>query len=118
MTDDPYEVAGTSKARWLLAESEEALWDVLQALKLMKKRMEAGENLSPAEMQKGLMVLGATRAKLLEEVRKHERQIFLEHGLLADAPLDFDEVRREIGRNLDRLRDGGGAGDVPEVIVE
>ena len=118
MSDDPYEVAGTSKARWLLAESEAALWDVLQALKLMKKRMEAGDNLSPAEMQKGLMVLGVTRAKLLEEVRKHERRIFLENGLLADAPLDFDEIRREIGRSLDRLRNRGGAAGIPEVPVE
>ena len=118
MSDDPYVAAGTSKARWLLAESEEALWDVLQALKLMRKRMEAGENLSPAEMQKGLMVLGATRSKLLEEVRKHERQIFFENGLLADAPLNFEEIRGEIGRSLDRLRAGGGAAGVPEVPLE
>ena len=112
MSDEPYELAGTSKARRLLRESERALWDVLTALEMMRERMEAGATLPPAEMQRTVLALGTTRSKLLDEVRKNERQIFFENGLLADAPLDFDLIRDEIGGQLDRLRAARDAGEL------
>jgi hypothetical protein len=96
MTDDPYRLAGTDHARRMLRESETALWDVLAALNLMKRRLAADEEMPPAEMQKALLALGTTRRRLLDEVRNHERQIFFEHGLIDDAPLDFDAIRRLI----------------------
>ena len=118
MTDDPYRLAGTSNARQMLGESATALYDVLEALNLMKTRLLAGETLPAAEMQRALLAVGLTRGRLLDEVRSHERKIFLENGLLADAPLDFEAIRREIGGHLDRLRAAGDAGDVPEEPVE
>ena len=90
--------------RRLLRESETALWDVLAAINLMRNRITAGETLPPAEMQRAVMALGTTRARVLDEVQRHERRKFLENGLVADAPLDFEAIRDEIGGQLDRLR--------------
>ena len=104
MNDAPYKQAGTSDARRLLRESETALWDVLAAINLMRNRITAGETLPPAELQRAVMALGTTRARVLDEVQRHERRKFLENGLVADAPLDFDLIRDEIGGQLDRLR--------------
>ena len=118
MIDDPYRLAGTSDARQMLGESATALYDVLEALNLMKTRLLAGETLPAAEMQRALLAVGMTRGRLLDEVRSHERKIFLENGLTADAPLDFEAIRREIGGHLDRLRAESDAGDLSEEPVE
>lgn len=116
MTDTPYDKAGTSDARRLLQESETALWDVLAAINLMRNRITAGETLPPAELQRAVLALGTTRAKVLDEVQRHERRKFLENGLVADAPLDFEAIRDEIRSEIDRLRaaeDAGAFSDRP-----
>ena len=104
MTDDPSKIAGTVTARKMLAQSEKALGEILTAFELMAERMLDGEDLSKAELSKNFSALGETRSHLLKEVNKHEERVLLSKGLIATAPIDFDAVRSEIGRSLDRLR--------------
>ncbi|MDJ1017905.1 MAG: hypothetical protein QNJ35_15460 [Paracoccaceae bacterium] len=118
MTDDPSEKAGTDGSRWLLKQSETALTDVLAAFEIMVTRFRKGENVPDSEIQKACIVHSAVRNRLLEQVEKHEKQVLLDGGLLAEAPLDFDEIRREVGRHLDRIRDAERSGELPDGAVE
>ncbi len=104
MTDDPSKIARTLTAREKLAKSEKAMDEIMAAFELMAERMLEGENLSKAELSKSLSTLAETRTQLLKEVNKHEERVLLSKGLVATAPIDFDAVRSEIGRSLDRLR--------------
>ena len=118
MTNDPSRQAGTIGARWLLEQSETALQDVLAAFEVMANRLRGGEDVAHGDISKARIALAATRAALINEVNKHERQVLYSEGLIAEAPLDFDAMRAEIGRHLDRLRDAELAGDVSGGAVE
>lgn len=104
MSDDPSILAGTFKSRRMLDQSEKAMEDILAAFELMAERMLDGEMVSPAEMSKTRTALAQVRTHLLQEVNKHEERVLRSRGLVADAPLDLDEIRREIGGSLDRVR--------------
>ena len=110
MTEDPSKLAGTIVSREMLSKSEKAMEDILAAFELMAERiLEDKENLSKAELSQARVSLAQTRSQLIEEVNKHEKRVLLSKGLLAEAPLDFDSIRAEIGSKLDRLRRAQGS---------
>ena len=105
MADDPSVIAGTFKSRRLLRESETAMEDLLTAFDVMAKRIRDGEDdMTPAEISKTRTALGHVRSQLVDEVNKHEQRVFHAKGLVADAPLNFDNLRAEIRSHLDRIR--------------
>ena len=114
MTDDPAELAGTLRARSMLADSEAAMADILAAFSLMTERMLSDDSVPTSELPKMLTAFGQIRAKLIEEVTKHENRVLYNEGRVAHAPLDFDALRDEIGGKLDRIRAAGDAAEVPE----
>lgn len=109
MGQDLSDLAGTQRARQLLTASEKSMEDLLVALELYAEQMLGGEMPSLADVAKARVALAAARTQLLEEVKKHEDRCAFDRGLVATAPLDFDELRDEIGRKLDRLREEGEA---------
>jgi len=106
MADDPSVIAGTFKSRRLLRESETALEDLLTAFEVMAQRYRDGEDdVTPAEISKTRTALGLARSQLVDEVNKHEQRVFYAKGLVADAPINFEDLRAEIGGQLDRIRE-------------
>ncbi len=108
MSKEPFNLEDTAHARWILKQSETALADVLAAFELISERMLSGEDISLAELSKARVALGQVRSQLIDEVRKYEERILRERGLVADAPIDFDELRESIGSKLDRIREHAG----------
>lgn len=111
MADDPSVLAGTFKSRRMLSESEKAMDDILEAFEVMARRIKDGESdTTPAEIVKMRTVLAQVRTQLVDEVNKHEERILQSNGIAANAPMDFDKLRSEIGSKLDRIRKSRGAG--------
>ena len=103
MARDPSEMAGTQRARRLLSQSEKAVEDMLIVFDSMAERMRAGE-VSESDVVKVLTAYTRARNRLIEEVVKNENGVLVDRKQVAHAPLDFDELRRGIGRKLDRIR--------------
>jgi len=105
MEDDPSVLAGTFKSRRLLNQSEKALEAMLSAFDAMAKRIEHGEgDVTSAEFSRTTSNLAKARMQIVDEVNAHEKRLNRSRGLVADAPLDFDEIRDTIGSKLDRIR--------------
>ena len=119
MTEETSKLAGTIVSRAMLDQSEKAMEDILAAFELMAERMMTGEDdMSMGELSKARIALGQTRSQLIDEVNKHEKRVLLSKGLLAEAPLDFDSIRAEIGSKLDRLRRAQISGHVVHMSQE
>ncbi|MBT8432996.1 MAG: hypothetical protein KJP27_10985 [Altererythrobacter sp.] len=114
MADDPVVPRRTKQARWMLKQSEKALRDVLDGFDAMRQMMLAGEQPSIPDLSKARVALGHARSQLLDEVNKYERHIFLSEGLTAEAPIDLDAIKDQIGSSLDRIRDAQDADGVSE----
>lgn len=114
MADDPSVFSDIERSRALLADSEASLRGIIDALNIMEARLRADETLSQADLAKALTVISQNRGRVSDDLRKHEDRIFFRHKRVANAPLDFDTLRFEIGRKLDRLRSTLDAGDVPK----
>lgn len=106
MTDDPAAKAETEGARRLLADSEAVLEDLIDGFRRMSDRLSVGEDVT-VEVSKAPMALASVRASILDEVRRNESRILQAEGLMATA--DLDQIRFDIGRRLDRIRDARGA---------
>jgi|GEM_PF-3231561 len=109
MSDDPSILAGTFHSRRMLAQSEKAMEDILASFELMAERILGGEQVSLSEVSKARAAMAHVRSQLVEEVNKHEKRVLQSKGLTKDAALDFDAIRGEIGRSLDRIRATQGA---------
>lgn len=114
MAEDPSAIAGTEPSRHLLSRSEKTLEDLLRALDLLQARMEADETLPSSELSKALVAFGSARHRLNEEMIKHEDRILFAAKRVANAPLDFDDLRCSIGGKLDRIRASLGSGELSE----
>ena len=108
MTDDPAAKAETEGARRLLADSEAVLEDLIDGFRRMFDRLSVGEDVT-VEDSKAPMALASVRAPILDEVRRNESRILQAEGLMATADLDLDQIRFDIGRRLDCIRDARGA---------
>ena len=104
MADDPEVSQETKHARWMLGQSEKALEDILVAFEEMRLQILEGGTLTGGDLTKARISLGQTRAQLLDEVNKYERHVLLSNGLTAEAPLNFDAIKDQIGSRLDRIR--------------
>jgi hypothetical protein len=104
MADDPKVSPETEHARWMLGQSEKALEQILIAFEEMSEQLLEGGTLSGGDLTKVRISLGNTRSQLLDEVNKYERHVLLSNGLTAEAPINFDAVKDEIGCSLDRIR--------------
>ncbi len=103
MNDDPNRQADTDRARQQLARSEKALAEVVRAFELMAERMQT-EDVSAAELTKTLTAHSQARTRLQDEVKEHDNRVLLAEGRVAEAPLDLEAIRVEIGRRIDSIR--------------
>lgn len=113
MADEPSDFSDIDRSRALLAESDEALREALAAFAILKRRLLADETVPPTELAKALISISQHRGRVTDDMRKHEDRILFDKKLVANAPLDFDQLRSEIGRKIDRLRDTLRAEGVP-----
>ena len=112
MAKEPSDIAETAAARFVLDQSEDLLRNIIVQMQAMVSRIEASEEVTQSEVSKVVSNLNQNRSRLIDEVSKHENRILIEQKRVAHAPLDFDELRLEIGRKIDRIRnaidpDGG-----------
>jgi len=114
MNDDPSGKAGTGPSRWLLGAGGTAVEDLLAALRLLSLRPRTDEDPALVSLAQARTALGQMRAQLIEEVLRHEQRIPDSEQPVAEAPVDFDAVKCEIGSRLDRIRDARRAGGVSE----
>lgn len=99
----------------LLEEADAQYREAVQALVEMKRHVRARRDLPEAEVKRVLQALGRSVQTAFDERKKLEDRARRERGIAEGAAyaLDFDKVREEVGRSLDRLRAAGGSGDVP-----
>lgn len=105
MADDPSAIAETKSARNRLKRSERSMELLLEAFDDLIERLKNGDGVTVTEMSKTRTAMINVRSQLVDEVNKYEESILLSEGLVEHAPLDFDAIRRDVGRRLDRLRD-------------
>ena len=110
MADDPATTAGTPSPSMRLVDAQSVLEEMLSVFREMTARIEGGETVTTAEVGRARSTFASARMAILDEVTKHEASILSSEGLLADAPLDLDELRSSIGGRLDRIRDSRGTG--------
>ena len=103
MNDEPTRQADTNRARKSLAQSEKALAEVVRAFELMAERMQV-EDVPAAELTKTLTAHSQARTRLQDEVKEHDNRVLFAEGRLAEAPLDLDAIRAQIGCRLSRIR--------------
>ena len=105
MTDDPKISAGTEGARRLLTESEHVLEDLLTVFQAMRIRAVSGDDRADADLVRSGVAMASVRTTLMKEVRRHEARVLDTEGLADAVQLDLDDIRSQIGRRLDRIRD-------------
>ena len=111
--DDPSQNEATERARVLLAQSEKALDEILTAFDLVSEKIRVDGDVSSAEIARSFTALSQARTKLINEVKEHDKRVLLAEGRNSEAPLDLESVRAEIGRRIDRIREGRDAEGVP-----
>ncbi|MEM7718979.1 MAG: hypothetical protein AAF222_07230 [Pseudomonadota bacterium] len=116
MADDPSEFSDIDRSRKLLAESDEALREALDAFAILKERLLADETVAPTELAKTLTSISQNRGRVTDDMRKHEDRILFHTKRVGNAPLDFDQLRSEIGSTLDRIRATLDAEGIPEEL--
>ncbi|SFP49080.1 hypothetical protein SAMN04488047_10783 [Tranquillimonas alkanivorans] len=99
----------------LLEVADAQYREAVQALVEMKRHVRARRDLPEAEVKRVLQALGRSVQTAFDERKKLEDRARRERGIAEGAAyaLDFDKVREEVGRSLDRLRAAGGSGEVP-----
>ncbi|MBT8423622.1 MAG: hypothetical protein KJO67_01505 [Silicimonas sp.] len=105
MTDDPKISAGTEGARRLLTESAHVLEDLLTGFDAMRIRAVREDDLADGKVTQSNVAMASVRMTILKEVRRHEARVLDTEGLADAVRLDLDDIRSQIGRRLDRIRD-------------
>lgn len=95
----------TDEARASLDESVRSLKRMLKTIERVMERMERKDDPSAPEVSKVISALTQVQTELRKKVEAYERDTLREAGALEDARIDFDTLRAEIGRKLDRLRE-------------
>ena len=104
MADEESDFLDIERSRELLATSDEALREALAAFAILKERLLADETVPPTELARALTAISANRGRVSDDMRKHEDRVLFRHKRVANAPLDFDELRSDIGSKIDRIR--------------
>lgn len=102
--------ARLDEARRRLDEAEETLADFRLSLASYAVSLRQGGHDVDAKMIDTIRTFTKARLVLRQEIQNYEKCLLENSGLVAEAPLDLDAVKSEIGRRLDRLRDTQGAG--------
>lgn len=110
MTDGPADKAGTEGEKAIVVEGGRASADVLVVLQDLPGRPSRSDDTDGTGWLLGGPDLAELRAKIRNEVVRHEAGVFNSTGDETAAPFDLGDIRSRIGRRLDRIRDTRGAG--------
>ncbi|MEM6385763.1 MAG: hypothetical protein AAF718_05950 [Pseudomonadota bacterium] len=105
MADESSDFSDIERSRELLEQSDEALQEALLAFAILKERLLADETVPPSDVAKALTNISQHRGRVTDDMRKHEDRLLFQSKRVANAPLDFDKLRSDIGRKVDRIRD-------------
>lgn len=97
--------ADVGRARRKFVRAQKNLDRFINDLDTLIDRIEAGEIPTKTEIEKIVKDFSVVLMHADKEAEKYERRVLENTGLIADAPLDLDTIRAEIGSKLDRLRD-------------
>ncbi|MEM7752392.1 MAG: hypothetical protein AAF230_03205 [Pseudomonadota bacterium] len=114
MAEEPSENSDIERSRRLLCQSDDALQSALDAFAIIHARINAGDAMPDAEMSKTLNLISQGRGRVRDDMRAYEDRILYKEKRVANAPLDFDELRAALGSKLDRIRRAAASGDVSE----
>ena len=103
-------VSVADEYRAQIQSSSLLLASVSQTLTAVLDQVRAGNLAGLKDIAKKHGELETALGRAHETERKFNEWQRRQSGALADGEIDFDAVRDEIGRRLDRLRDVGGAG--------
>ncbi|MEM9426711.1 MAG: hypothetical protein AAGA06_08405 [Pseudomonadota bacterium] len=113
MAEEPSENSDIERSRRLLCQSDDALQSALDAFAIIQARIEADETMSQVDIAKALTAISQNRGRVRDDMRSYEDRVLYQAKRVANAPLDFDELRAALGRKLDRIR-AVASGDVSE----
>jgi len=108
MSDDDEEQykKDVKRTKQRLKSATQRLDDLVVAIDDHMASLRRKKPAAKTELTATIKEMGSLQTQINEEVRKYGRHVLEQKGLVADAPLDFDAVRREVGGLLDRLRAG------------
>ena len=109
MKDDPTGQTGADDARRLLEQSERILRELLVAFDEMTGDMMAGQSPDNGDISRAILMLAKTRTTVIQEIQNHDKRVHLTSAAQDAIPLDFDTIRDDIGRRLDRIRASGNS---------
>jgi hypothetical protein len=96
-----------------LQEAEQHYADALNDLLALRQAFREAEAVPEAEMKRVIGSFARATQTLFDERKKVEELGKKERGASRDHAIDFDALRGEIGRRLDRLRAVSGPVGVP-----
>lgn len=114
MTDDPTGKTGADASRLLLAQSEQILRELLAAFETAAGRLRTTDAPLDTDISSAILMLAKTRTTVIQEIQTNDKRVQLSSGVLSRKPHNFDTVRDELGRKLDRIRNAARAGRVSE----
>lgn len=114
MTDDSTGKTGADASRRLLEQSEQILRDLLAAFDTVSGRMRAAEAPLDSDISSAIVMLARTRTTVIQEIQTNDKRVQLSGGVISKKPHNFDAVRDDLGRRLDRIRDSESPRIVPE----
>ena len=95
----------TEYARSRMEAAAAILDDTLATFEILTDEYKARIMPKDREFRDALNMVSKAKLHLYQEQMNYEKSVLANEGLLADAPLDLDAIRSEIGSKLDRLRD-------------
>ena len=79
----------------------------ISGLEDVTDKLEDGTLVSNGEVKASVKDFSLTLMYASQEAYRYEKSVLENTGLIADAPIDLDAIRSEIGSRLDRLRASG-----------
>lgn len=114
MSDDPTGKTGADASRLILAQSEQILRDLLAAFETAAGRLRAADAPFDTDIPSAIVTLARIRTTVIQEIQTNDKRVQLSGGVFSHKPHNFDTVRDELGRRLDRIRDASRAGNLSE----
>ena len=101
------------RAKQRLKSATQRLDDLVVAIDDHMASLRREKPATKTELSATIQEMGKLQTHVNEEMRKYGRHVLEQKGLVADAPLDLDAIRLEVGGFLDRIRAAASAGRIP-----
>lgn len=101
-------------AEALLEQAEAHCREMLDDLEVVRQYYRDKDDLPETELRRVLNNVSKSVQTVFDERRRLDEFRKRHLGIVNEYALDFDQVRREVGGRLDRIRASRDAGEIPQ----